>query len=283
MPNPRRPANPQSSMQVTSLSRCLIWTATAVLAVSCQAQVMQPPGNMQGRHLPFPPHHGVSNPPAVTTQTPAPGQTPGQTPVQTPGHIGATTTAPPNNSDAQPGAGQNLPPSLADKPAAPAQITLHNGSLSVDAHNSSLSEILKNLETSSGMTVDGFGKDSRVFGVYGPGSPRDVLSELLDGAGYNFLMVGSISNGAPREIVLTARSNAPASTPSQGGNSQQDEEEEAPNYPLPEQLPQPMPPPAPPVMPSADQRPRTPQEMLQELQRLRQQQQQTQPNQSSPQ
>ncbi len=270
MPNPRHPANPQSSMQVTSLSRCLIWAASAVLAVSCQAQagqaqVIQPSGSMPGRQFPFPPRQGVANPPAVAPQ-PA-------TPAQPTIHIGSTAT-PPNTGAAQPSATPALPPSLLDKPAGPAQVTLRGGSLSVDAHNSSLSEVLKNLEASSGMTVDGFGKDSRIFGIYGPGSPRDVLSELLDGAGYNFLMVGSTSDGTPREIVLTVRSNAPVSAASPGGSSQQEDEDEAPNYPPPPASEPVLP--SPPVMPPAEQRPRTPQEMLQELQRLRQQQQQQQ-------
>jgi hypothetical protein len=239
-------------------------TVAAVLAAACQAQVSQPPGNMPGRHFPFPPRQGVSTPPAA-----APGpEVQGQPSI----HTGAVTNAP---NAPQPAAAPNLPPSLQDKPAAPAQVTLRDGSLSVDARNSSLSDILKNVEGSSGMTVDGFGKDSRIFGVYGPGPPRDVLAELLDGAGYNFLMVGSGSKGAPREIVLTARSNAPLSAPSPGGNSQQEEEDEAPNYPPPQVVEPPPPPPAP-VMPPQQQRPRTPQEMLQELQRLREQQQQQQ-------
>jgi hypothetical protein len=170
-----------------------------------------------------------------------------------------------------------LPPSLLDKPAGPAQVTLQGGSLAVNANNSSLSEILKDVETSSGMTVDGFDKDQRVFGVYGPGTPRDVLSDLLDGAGYNFLMVGTTNAGTPRAIVLSARSNAPVSAPQPGSTSQQDEDEEQPpvNYPPAEQAA----PPAAPVNPPTD-RPRTPQEMLQELQRIRQQQQ---PAQTSPQ
>jgi hypothetical protein len=264
-------------MQVMSLSRCLIWTAAAVLAVSCQAQVVQPAGTMPGRRLPFPPRQGVSNPPAATPQPANPAAVPQTTtPVQPSIHTGATATAPDAHAT-QSNAAPSLPPSLLDKPAGAAQVTLHDGSLSVDAHNSSLSEILRKLEATSGMTVDGFDKDSRIFGVYGPGSPRDVLSALLDGAGYNFAMVGSTPDGAPREIVLTTRSNAPLSSPSSGNNSQQDEEEETPNYPPPEQAPPP--PQQPPMMPSAEQRPRTPQEMLQELQRLRQQQQQQQPNQ----
>jgi hypothetical protein len=154
-------------------------------------------------------------------------------------------------------------------------VTLAHGSLSVDAANASLSQILKNIEASTGMTVDGFGKDSRVFGVYGPGDPRDVLSSLLDGAGYNFLMVGSTDAGTPRSIVLTARSNAPI-TAQPSSPSEPEEEEEPVNNPPIEQaapLPQQAPPPS--------DRPRSPQEMLQELQRLRQQQ--PQPPQSQPQ
>lgn len=195
---------------------------------------------------------------------------PGQAPI----HVGATATAPVPTP--------NLPPSLLDKPAGRARVTLNDGSLSVDANNSSLSEILKNIEGSTGMTVDGFDKDSRVFGIYGPGLPRDVLSALLDGAGYNFLMVGTTSAGTPRAVVLTTRNNAPIAAAAPGGNAQPDEDDE-PNYPPPVMDQPPMPVPAPQGNPPTDQRPRTPQEMLQELQRLRQQQQQPQPGQPNPQ
>jgi hypothetical protein len=121
--------------------------------------------------------------------------------------------------------------------------------------------------------VDGFEKDSRVFGVYGPGSPRDVISELLDGAGYNFLMVGSSDAGMPREIVLTTRGNAPLPNPQPSSVSQPDEDDEPVNPPA-EQAAPPVQPPA--MPPDQRQQPRTPQEMLQELQRLRQQQGQPQ-------
>ncbi|MFP5226988.1 MAG: hypothetical protein ACLGXA_05120 [Acidobacteriota bacterium] len=254
-------------MQVTSLSRCLIWTALAAGAGLCQAQVVQPPGTMPGRQFPVPanPPEGMAQPahnnaPAHNAETPA------GMPDQAPIHTGASATTPEAKS--------NLPPSLSDKPAAAARVTLDSGSLSVDADNSSLSQILKDVERTTGMTVDGFDKDSRVFGVYGPGTPRDVLSSLLEGAGYNFLMVGTTKTGAPREIVLTARSNAPISAPGPG-SSQPEEDEPPQNYPPPEPVP---PPPVqpPPGMPSADQRPRSPQEMLQELQRMRQQQGQSQ-------
>jgi hypothetical protein len=202
---------------------------------------------------------GIAKPPAALTNQPGtPGQQPGAAPI----HIGAVATPPANTPAA------NLPPSLLDKPAEVPRVTLNAGSLSVNANNSSLSEILKNLATSTGMTVDGFDKDTRVFGVYGPGRPTDVIASLLDGAGYNFLMVGSTVAGTPREIVLTTRGNAPISAP-QPSSSQPEEDDEPVNVPPVEQA-------APPPTPPTDQphQPRTPQEMLQELQRIRQQQQQ---------
>jgi hypothetical protein len=164
-----------------------------------------------------------------------------------------------------------VPPSLLDKPAQPATVKLTGGTLVVTANNSSLTAILNNLSSSSGMSIDGLGKDQRVFGIYGPGSPRDILSELLDGAGYNFLMVGETDAGVPREIVLTARTSAPLSAP--GPSSRSDEDEE----PIASQQPEDIPPP-PPIAPANEQpqRPRTPKQMLQELQQLRQQQQQQQ-------
>lgn len=140
----------------------------------------------------------------------------------------------------------------------------------MNANNSSLSQILKDLSTSSGMTIDGFDKDQRVFGIYGPGDPREILSELLDGAGYNFLMVGETDAGVPREILLTARTNAPLSPPQPSMGSHTDEDDEPMNATPPEDVT----PPPPTPTPAPDNHPRTPQEMLQELQRMRQQQQQ---------
>ena len=97
------------------------------------------------------------------------------------------------------------PASLSSQAATPPQVTLDHGKLTVDAKNSDLSAILQDLSQKSGMSVDGLSRNTRVFGVYGPGSPRDVLSTLLTGAGYNFVMVGGESGSVPRELVLTAQ------------------------------------------------------------------------------
>ena len=265
-------------MQFLRLSRCLPPALiAAALAAVCPAQVMQAPGTMpDGRRVPVPanprrpaqsaqPMQGQSRP---GTQ---PGTQPGTTPATLPtnpatGSVPFITPRPGSDLPNQP----QVPPSLLDKPAQPATIKLTAGTLEVTANNSSLTAILNSLSSSSGMSIDGLGKDQRVFGIYGPGSPRDILSELLDGAGYNFLMVGETDAGVPREIVLTARTNAPLSAP--GPSSRSEEDEEPVNSPQPEEMP---PPPVAPVN-EQPQRPRSPQEMLQELQRLRQQQQQQQ-------
>jgi hypothetical protein len=146
----------------------------------------------------------------------------------------------------------------------------------VDANNSSLSKILDDLAASSGMTVDGLSaKDQRVFGIYGPGNPRDVLSSLLDGAGYNFLMVGTTQTGTPREIVLTARSNAPLSTQNSGPSTPEPEDEEPPPNNYPDEANPPGRPPG--MMPNGQ--PRSPAETMQERNRQMQQQQQQPPQQ----
>ena len=186
--------------------------------------------------------------------------------------------------------------SLLDQPAKPAQVGLDSGKLSVKADNSALSEILQDISAKTGMSVNGLSGDLRIFGNYGPAAPREVLSALLDGAGYNVLMVGALNNGAPRELSLTPRtatgtsasSNAPTPRMRQEiANSNSDDEDDTPleqqqDTPIPPRpeanLPEPTP--APGQQPPGDQgqpgQVRTPQQMLQELQQMRQQQLQQQ-------
>ena len=61
------------------------------------------------------------------------------------------------------------------------------------------------------MRLDGLGGDERVFGSFGPGAPREVLTALLNGTSYNVMMVGDLPNGAPRELLLTSRAAGGAS------------------------------------------------------------------------
>jgi hypothetical protein len=99
--------------------------------------------------------------------------------------------------------------------------------LSIVAANSSLIQILKDISAATGAKVEGLGVDERIFGTYGPGQARDVISQLLDGSGYNVLMVGDQGEGTPRQIELSNRPNGPAPVAPTGRNSGNDEETEA--------------------------------------------------------
>lgn len=156
-----------------------------------------------------------------------------------------------------------------DPPAQPS-VTWDSQGLRVQAANSSLHQILNEVATTTGAKIEGFGQDQRVFGVYGPGQARDVLSQILTGSGYNVLMVGELGQGAPRQIILssrTERGSQPNANPPPPNPSPQDEEQ--PEQPEPDeqqqiqqqQMMQQHPPmPAPEPM-------RSPQERMQEMQR----------------
>lgn len=134
------------------------------------------------------------------------GIPPGQRPPGMPGSQPAAPVTPPAAQQQQPQPAQqtdSLPPSMLNQPAQPAEIHFTATTLSIHAVNSSLSEILHAVSTQSGMELQGLGGDERVFGNFGPGNPHDVLSQLLNGTPYNVLMVGDLSDGAPRELILT--------------------------------------------------------------------------------
>lgn len=114
----------------------------------------------------------------------------------------------------------------------PAKVTWDTRGLTVEANNSSLDEILKEVATETGARLQGKVGDERVFGSYGPGAARDVITQLLDGTAYNVLMVGDQGEGTPRQIVLSNRPAGPAPT----GNAQNNNEEgdyDPPQQPAP--------------------------------------------------
>lgn len=104
-------------------------------------------------------------------------------------------------------------PSAPENPDArapqPASISLKAGELTVEAHDSDLAGILRSVGRLSGMRIEGLGESSRVFGVYGPGKPREVIARLLNGSGYNFMMVGNAGDGVPNSLLLTKKTKAP--------------------------------------------------------------------------
>jgi hypothetical protein len=155
-----------------------------------------------------------------------------------------------------------------EQPAQPV-VTWDSHGLSIDAANSSLQQIMKAISVATGAKVDGMTGDQRVFGEYGPGQARDVLSQLLQGAGYNVIMVGDLGQGAPRQIQLSVR-RAGKDTNEANGNETNNNEDDAADNDADDQ--QPVQPVMRPGFPGGF--PRTPQQMLEERQRMMQERQQ---------
>ena len=101
-----------------------------------------------------------------------------------------------------------LPP--AQQPANPATIDFKNGLLTVHAQNSSLITILNQIQHQTGLVVDGLSHDQRIYGQYGPGNISTTLSALLDGSGYDFVIVGGGSGHAAARLILSTPSAAGA-------------------------------------------------------------------------
>ena len=204
-------------------------------------------------------------------------QAPSSGPASSPAHKALHTPARPSAAhaltqpaQAAPAPATPLVPEAPHWPAndQPAQATVvwDSHGLRIDAENSSLEQILKDFSTATGAQVDGMAGDERVFGTYGPGQARDVLSELLQGSGYNVIMIGDQGQGAPRQIVLSVR-QAGAAQPAANHPASSDDDADADEpAPVP-QLPQPIPPPFRPGFPG-----RAPQQLNPQEQQLREQQ-----------
>lgn len=134
----------------------------------------------------------LSIPPALAAQSPKPSPPVVQS-------SAAQNVAPP--------VAPQFPASLADQPPAAATITFRDGQLTINAHNSTLLQILQAITAQTKMKVQGSPGDHRIFGTYGPSKPDVVLSDLLAGFDFNFLVVGKASNGAPEQLILAGTAN----------------------------------------------------------------------------
>jgi len=166
--------------------------------------------------------------------------------------------------------------SPAEQPPNTAKVSWDSRGLKIEASNSSLNQILHQVATETGAKLEGLTEDQRVFGSYGPGPTSDVLLKLLDGSGYNVLMIGGRDANDPLEIVLSTRLHASPQTAANNpnrSNSEQRQPEPQQNSSLEPPHPQTIQDPF-----SNGEPPRDPKEFMQEIlqrqQKIDQQQQQ---------
>lgn len=182
-------------------------------------------------------------------------------------------------------------------PATPPQVSFSRGLLTITAANSTLGDILRAVRNQTGAAVEvPANATERVAGNFGPGPARDVLSSLLNGSHFNYLLLGSATNpDALEHVILTVKTGttaepganvpaetasatppAPADNPEMTTEDSPDQAQEATDIFAED-----------PATPSEDQsqnpfgqtaagNTRTPEQMLQDLQRQQEMQQQIQ-------
>ena len=184
------------------------------------------------------------------------------------------------------------PVPLDQVPAVAPVVKYKDGELSIEAHNSTLSDVLKAVRQQTGAELEiPPNATERVVADLGPGPARQVLADLLNGTHFNYVMVGSSTDpSAVLSIFLTSKTTsgsvesaatglgrpripepAPAATapeadpPDADDAEANDEQQPAADQSAEQQNSQ-----------NPGQAPKTPEQLLQELQRQQQQQQQQQ-------
>ena len=103
------------------------------------------------------------------------------------------------------------PPVPMHEAAVPPKVTYVNGSLTIEAKNSTLSDVLKSVEKLTGASFEISSGDTseRVVGIIGPGPARDVLATLLNGSHFNYVMLSPLGDpSALSRVLLTPRGAA---------------------------------------------------------------------------
>ena len=181
------------------------------------------------------------------------------------------------------------PPTLQQMRALPPQVRYSRGQLTIVAENSTLADILRAVRTQTGAVVEiPPNATERVVIHLGPGPARDVLTALLNGSHFNYVMMGSAAHpDSVERLILTSKSGGTpepglAVQPTQGNNEVQMDDPGIPGTDIAEQ-PGDDPPESSANEENQQQQPngqpqaRTPEQLLRELQQQQLLQQQQQP------
>jgi len=103
------------------------------------------------------------------------------------------------------------PVAAAPPPPPPVTVGFENGMLSVTADRASLAEVLYQIQVHTGaeIAVPSGAEQEKVVATLGPAPARDVLTDLLQGSSYNFIILGSPQDPKALErVILTPRGPA---------------------------------------------------------------------------
>jgi len=98
-------------------------------------------------------------------------------------------------------------------PVPPLVVTFHSGLLTIHADKTNLSEVLFAVHERTGaeIAIPAGAEQEKVVGEMGPGPAPEVLSHLLNGSKFNFLILSSASDPTVLDrVILSQRPEGPA-------------------------------------------------------------------------
>lgn len=133
------------------------------------------------------------------------------------------------------------PPPAPPKPSL--EVAFRDGLLSINSDRASLSEVLFAVHQRTGaeIAIPAGAEQEKVVVNLGPAPAPDVLSQLLNGSKFNFVILSSPKNpGALDQVILTPRTDAPAQAqaaapqpppqPATSDDNNNDDEENNPRF-----------------------------------------------------
>ncbi len=98
---------------------------------------------------------------------------------------------------------------LEQQPSSPPTVAYIGGQLTIEAKNSTLGDVLRAVEMQTKASFE-LPRDTteRVVGHFGPGRAELVLASLLNGSGYNYVMIGSEKSPNLLARVILTRSES---------------------------------------------------------------------------
>jgi hypothetical protein len=182
-----------------------------------------------------------------------------------------------------------LPATLMNSAPVKPNVTMAGGMLTIDAPNSTLSDVLSEVHRVTGAAIEGASPTERVAVRLGPGKPEQVISALLRGTPYDYVILGSL--GRPdvvTRVLLTQAGQAGGEPPQDHPSDEAMRRSQEASAPSAED----MAPPPDDVQPNADSEPeqaqpqaqpqadqnqtKTPEQLFRELQQMEQLKQQQQ-------
>lgn len=198
---------------------------------------------------------------------------------------------------------QAVQPSLRPEqmPPVPPKVTYQNGLLTVEAANCTLGDILNVIRTKAGIQFEGLqGAQDRVAAKLGPAPADTVLTALLRGSHFDYMIIGRVDRpDIVQRVILTPAPGSGASTSASNGiqplqprpgmvlvqpvdDDEGNNPDEQANVPQVQPLPQQGIQPIQPVQQSGtavqSNGPKSSEQLLEELKQLQQQQQNQQQN-----